>query len=281
VNVPAPPISSPAWLFEDPRQRGAAFFAAPLELPLIYINAGGPKAWLQVAEQEKAMNRFALAALMTLALGATGALPQDADHDSHHPAAAGSSAPVQPTPPAAQAGTAGQQGMMGNMNMMGMMRMMGGGPASMAMIDRVEGRIAFLRTELKVTNTQANAWNAFADALRTNAKKLGDVRASTMSQMGAGQQQSPTLGERLNLQEQWLAARLEGTRAMKSAFTNLYGVLSDDQKKTANELLGPHVGIGMMAMMAGQMQPGQMGPGQMGTGQMPPGSMQRPPAGKK
>jgi hypothetical protein len=215
------------------------------------------------------MNRFTLVTLMTLALGATGALPQDADHDSHHPAAAGSSAPAQPTPPAAQAGTAGQQGMMGNMPMMN--KMGGGGPASMAMIDRVEGRIAFLRTELKVTDTQANAWNAFADALRTNAKKLGDVRASMMSQMGAGQQQSPTLGERLNLQEQWLAVRLEGTRSIKSAFTSLYGVLSDEQKTTANELLGPQMGLGMMAMMAGQMQPGQM----------PPGSMQLPPAGKR
>jgi hypothetical protein len=76
--------------------------------------------------------------------------------------------------------------------------------------------------------------------------------------MAAGQQQAPTLAERLNLQEQWLAARLEGTRAIKSAFTNFYGALTDDQKKTANELLGPQMGLGMMAMMAGQMGPGQM-----------------------
>ena len=175
--------------------------------------------------------------------------------------------------------------MMGNMPMMmDMMRMMGGGPAGMAMIDHVEGRIAFLRTELKITDAQANAWNAFADALRTNAKKLGEVRASMMSQTGAGQQQAPTLAERLNLQERWLVARLEGTRAIKSAFTNLYGVLTDDQKKTANELLGPQMGLGMMAMMAGQMQPGQMTPGQMGPGQMQPGQMPgfmpRPPAGR-
>ena len=231
------------------------------------------------------MTRFALATLMTLAVGATGALAQDPAHDSHHPPAAGSPTPAQATPPAGQAGTGGQQGMMGNMpTMMDMMRMMGGGPPGMAMIDHVEGRIAFLRTELKITDAQANAWNAFADALRTNAKKLGEVRASMMSQTGAGQQQAPTLAERLNLQERWLVARLEGTRAIKSAFTNLYGVLTDDQKKTANELLGPQMGLGMMAMMAGQMQPGQMTPGQMGPGQMQPGQMPgfmpRPPAGR-
>src|SRR6516162_9299401 len=169
----------------------------------------------------------------------------------------------------AQAPTAsGQQGMMGNMpmlnimNMMGMMSMMGGGPAGMATIDRIEGRIAFLRTELKITDAQTNAWNSFADALRTNAKKLGEVRTSMMSHMGAAQQQPPALTERLNLQEQWLIARLEETRAMKSALTNLYVVLTEDQRKTANELLGLHMGLGMMEMMAGQMPLGQM-PGMM------------------
>ena len=169
----------------------------------------------------------------------------------------------------AQAPTAsGQQGMMGNMpmlnivNMMGMMSMMGGGPAGMATSDRIEGRIAFLRTELKITDAQTNAWNSFADALRTNAKKLGEVRTSMMSHMGAAQQQPPALTERLNLQEQWLIARLEETRAMKSVFTNLYAVLTEDQRKTANELLGLHMGLGMMEMMAGQMPLGQM-PGMM------------------
>ena len=236
------------------------------------------------------MNRFTLPVLMAIALGATGALAQaPADsHEQHHPAlGTPEPGPAQATPPAGQPGASGQQGMMGNMpTMMDMMRMMGGGPPGMAMIDHVEGRIAFLRTELKITDAQANAWNAFADALRTNAKKLGEVRASMMSQTGAGQQQAPTLAERLNLQERWLVARLEGTRAIKSAFTNLYGVLTDDQKKTANELLGPQMGLGMMWMMAGQMQPGQMGPGQMRPGQMqpgrmPPASTQRPPAGNK
>ena len=239
------------------------------------------------------MNRFTLATLMTIALGATGALAQaPADsHEQHHPAAAATPelGPAQATPPAGQAEAGGQQGMMGNvpmmLNMMEMMRVMGtmgDSPASMGMIDHVEGRIAFLRTELKITDAQANAWNAFADALRTNAKKLGEVRGSMMSHMGAGQQRAPTLAEQLSLQEQWLVARLEGTRALKSAFTNLDGMLSDEQKKTANELLDPHMGMEMMSMMAGQMPPGQMGPGQS-PGQIQPGQMpmQRPPAGNR
>jgi LTXXQ motif family protein len=158
------------------------------------------------------------------------------------------------------------------MNMMRMMRMMGAGSAGMATIDRVEGRIAFLRTELKITEAQMTAWNTFADALRANAKKLGEVRASMMAQPAAGQQQAPALAGRLDVQERWLLARLEGTRAIKAAFTPLYGTFSDDQRKAADELLGPHMGMGMTAMRLGQ--PGQMGPGQMQPGQRGPGQMQ-------
>jgi len=129
-----------------------------------------------------------------------------------------------------------------------------------------------LRTELKITEAQTSAWDAFAEALRANAKKLGEVRGSMMAQMNA-EQQAQTLADRLGLQERWLATRLEGTRAIRSAVTTLYGVLSDDQKKTADEILAPH--MGMMAMMSGQMQPGQMQRGPMMPGAAMPGPMMR------
>lgn len=144
----------------------------------------------------------------------------------------------------------GGQGMMGGMsmmNMMGMMQMMGGDGPGMGMIDRVEGRIAFLRTELKITDLQAGAWNAFAAALRTNAQHLAAARGGMM---GCCQPQGQTLTQRLDAQERWLTARLEGTHAIKTAFTNLYGALSEDQKKTADALLPPHIGMGMGPMMS-------------------------------
>ena len=67
---------------------------------------------------------------------------------------------------------------MHSMGMMQMMGMMGRGTDGMATIDRIEGRIAFLRAELKITDAQADAWNGFADALRTNARKLAEVRCN-------------------------------------------------------------------------------------------------------
>ena len=229
------------------------------------------------------------AALMLAATTAVASAQAPTADDPHHPPQSATPAPAPAQPPTGQPGT-GMMGdmpmmnmmgrmrnMMGDMNMMGgdmpmmnmmaMMRMMEMMRPGMAAIDRIEGRIAFLRAELNITEAQASAWNAFADAMRTNAKKLAEVRASMMPQPDAGQQKAPTMAERLDQQERWLLAQLEGTRALKSAVTNLYGTLSEDQKKTANELLAPQMGMGMgtMAMMPGQA-PGQMQPRQMQPG---------------
>ena len=214
------------------------------------------------------------AALMITALSPSSFAQSPAEHEAHRPQQQNAApAPTQPAPPDSQSGSGqgmggGMMNMMGgNMPMMNMMQMMGSrqsgcGMGGMGTIDRVEGLIAFLRTELKITDAQGAAWNTFADALRANAKSLGEVRASMMSQPSAPPQ---GLVDRLSLQEKWLAARLEGTRAIKSALTNLVGTLSDDQKKTADQLFGPH--IGMNAMMC-SMQSGQMG------SQLQPGMMQ-------
>lgn len=172
-------------------------------------------------------------------------------------------------------GMMGQGGMMaaggsmigGGMPMAGMMQMMmgSGGMGGMATIDRIEGRIAFLKTELKIIDQQADAWNALAEVLRTNARKLGELRATMTPQA--------SLADRLAWQEKWLTARSENTRAIRIAYNDLAAKLSEDQKKSAEQLLAPH--IGMVAMMSGmgsgQMM-GGMGIGQMGnmnSGQMP------------
>ncbi|MBR0914601.1 Spy/CpxP family protein refolding chaperone [Bradyrhizobium japonicum] len=223
------------------------------------------------------------AALLVSAIGHSAWAQSDAEHQGHHPDQ--KEQQKQPEPKAAQPDKAGSQrmpgaGMMGGgmmdmmgantpmsdmMRMMGMMRQSGGdGMGGMETIDRVEGRIAFLRTELKITEAQTSAWNAFADALRTNAKTIGAMRGSMMMpQQGTG---SPDLVEKLSLQEKWLAARLDGTRAMKSALSNLAGTFSEEQKKTADELLAPH--MGMMPMISAMRGGATTGMG-MPTGKSP------------
>ncbi len=229
-------------------------------------------------------------ALMIAALATPVWAQAPAEHDHSHSADSEKPAPANPAPapnPSATAEPQGGAGMMGSasMPMMGMMKdmkdmkstmgnmsmmqsmdmmqrmgMMGSGIGGMATIDRVEGRIAFLRAELKITDAQAGAWNGFADALRANAKKLAGVRGSMMPKADAP---AATVTARLDLQEQWLVARLDGLRAMKSAFVRLNEVLSEDQRKTAGDLLAPHMGMGAMAMMPSATAPGQKEPGRM------------------
>ena len=208
------------------------------------------------------MKTSIIAAVVSAAAMNVSAWAQAPDAHSHDHAEGGAPTATQPAAPAPP----GMGGMADMMRMMQSMRMMGPGAAGMGMagmgtIERVEGRIAFIRAELKITDAQANAWNAFAGALRANAQKLGALRPAMMPQSGSSGP-AQTLADRLDVQERWLAARLEGTRAIKAAFTPLFGTFSEDQKKTATELLGPHLGL---AMMPGQMGAGPMGPGQMGT----------------
>lgn len=239
------------------------------------------------------MTRLTMATALTVAALAVPAWAQaPAGHDHSHPADSEKSAPATPAPaPSPSVGAAPQGGAgmmgggMGNMPMMGMMKdmkemmgnmsmmhsmrmmqgmgMMGGGMNGMATIDRVEGRIAFLRAELKISDAQADVWNGFAETLRANARKLAEVRASMMPKPGDRQLPASTFSARLDSQEQWLIARLDGLRAMKSAFARLNEVLSDDQKKTASDLLAPHMGMGMMAMMPAQTPPEQKEQGRM------------------
>ena len=171
--------------------------------------------------------------VLMLALIAGSALAQQPQHDEHHP----------PAPPAAAGpGMPGGMAGGGDMPMMGMMRMMMGrdGMSMMgAMARHVEGRLAFLKTELKITDAQLPLWNAVADAMRANAKNMGDMAGGMM-----GGSQTATLPDKLAMREKMITTHLEALRKFKAAVDPLYAALSDEQKKTADELL-----IGPMGMM--------------------------------
>jgi len=173
-----------------------------------------------------------LVLMLVLVAGPTLAQQQD----QHHPAG---------TPPGAVApGMPG--GMMsgaGGMPMMGMMRMMTGenGMAGMGMMTgHVEGRLAFLKTELKITEAQLPLWNAVAAAIRANANSMSAMMSDGM--MGKGQ--TGTLPDRLALGEKMMTKHLDAFRKFKAVVDPLYAALSPEQKKTADQLL-----MGPMGMM--------------------------------
>lgn len=122
--------------------------------------------------------------------------------------------------------------------MCGMMRQGGMGSMPMSgmpmMADRTEGRIAFLKTELKITDAQLPLWNTVADVIRANAK-------SGMGMMD-NMRQGP-LTERLAMREKHLATQAEALQKFKSAVDPLYAAMTDEQKKTADELLMSPMGM--------------------------------------
>lgn len=123
------------------------------------------------------------------------------------------------------------------------MGMWGRGPWSRGpnwMLDRVEGRLAFLKAELKITEAQTAAWNQLADAIRTAAKHHNQ----RMKAIFAGEERSKTLPERVEAQEEFISIRLEQLRLIKAGLKNLYAVLSEAQKKEADDMVLPMVGMG-------------------------------------
>lgn len=153
--------------------------------------------------------------------------------------------------PAPQMGPGGQMPPQMRGGMMGMM-----GHEMMGMADHVEGRISFLKTELKITDAQMPQWTAFADTLRANAKRMGEMR-NAMMQGGRAGNASISAADRLDRMEKMMTAMTEAIKATKATLTPLYGVLSDEQKKVADQLIHGPMGMGHLQLTHGPMGMGR------------------------
>ena len=154
--------------------------------------------------------------------------------------------------PATSAESTAPRGMMG---MMGMTCPMMGG--------HVEGSLAFLKTELKISDDQASAWNSFADAYRTFAASKAAMKTRGMmsgGMMGGGsgdaatgddamsqRQSAMSFPEHMKAHMQMMQKHFDAGQKFAPAVEDLYAALSPEQRKTADELLP------MFTMMGGMM----------------------------
>jgi hypothetical protein len=99
----------------------------------------------------------------------------------------------------------------------------------------LDGRLAFLKAELKITPEQEQVWNDYVAAVRANADTMKE-HCEDMKEAKGENKQSP-LPERLELRTKMMEARLEALRAKSKVLKPLYDALSDDQKKTADEII--------------------------------------------
>jgi hypothetical protein len=138
-------------------------------------------------------------------------------------------------------------GMMGgDCPMMGMMgRGMGMEMGGQGMMGRrfqhmgamAEGRLAYLKSELKIADTQSEAWNGYAEAVMARVKLMQEMRKSMMEAMEDG-----SAIERMDARINGMTAMLDALKALKPATEKLYAVLAAEQKDIADDLIGRDCG---------------------------------------
>jgi protein CpxP len=101
--------------------------------------------------------------------------------------------------------------------------------------NRVEGRIAYLKAELKVTPAQEAQWSAVADAMRRSAT----ARQQLWEQTRNKGDQPMTAVDRLNFRERMTQVEADNAKTFATSFAALYTKLDDNQKKQADDLMSP------------------------------------------
>jgi len=109
-----------------------------------------------------------------------------------------------------------------------------------AMAGRIDGRLAYIKAELKITDAQETLWTSYAAAAREGA----DTMVARCTTMLSQSRSSLNLPDRLDQNEQLMAAQFQAVQATNKALKPLYAALSDAQRRTADQLFwGP---MGMM-----------------------------------
>ena len=125
----------------------------------------------------------------------------------------------------------GMMGMMGDCPMMGMR--MGGDMSTFA-----EGRVAFLKAELAITDAQKAVWETYAAALKKNLQGMQAMHQTMMKVM-----ESKTPVERLDAHLAAMDGRLASLKEVKPPLAALYAALTAEQQKKADQIL---TGMGCM-----------------------------------
>jgi hypothetical protein len=106
------------------------------------------------------------------------------------------------------------------------------------MADHMDSRLASMRTKFKITDEQMPQWNAFADAMRDNARRMTEMHEKMAP---AASMSAP---EHLDRMEKMTAGMMGMAQSTKAAFMPLYSVMSPEQKKEADNLAPAGFGWG-------------------------------------
>jgi Spy/CpxP family protein refolding chaperone len=113
-----------------------------------------------------------------------------------------------------------------------------GGPGRGDPAAAVEGRLAYLKAELKITKAQEPAWKKFSDEARKQAESMQAARTAMWSGTAAN------AADRAELHNKLMKSRVEQSEKTTAAFKQLYAALTPEQKALADQHPGMGVGMG-------------------------------------
>src|SRR5579862_7513307 len=112
--------------------------------------------------------------------------------------------------------------------------------------ERIEAKLAYLKTALKITDKQQPQWDAFANLQRKQAaereKRMEEWHARMAQGSGQHERHRPTAIERLERMQQFHAEGIRRLNEQLEVQKPLYAVLTSEQKQVADQLLPPHDG---------------------------------------
>lgn len=158
-------------------------------------------------------------------------------------------------------GHAGQPGQPGHMGPSGFSK-----PS-----ERVEARLAYQKTALKITDAQLPQWNAYAEQMRKTARDMDQRMAEMQQRRGEMHQQGkpaqpgqrPGAIEQLEQRQSMHAQAIRHINEQLAVQKPLYAALSPDQQKIADAVLGHGGRQGMKGMHGQRGMHGMAGMGGM------------------
>ena len=106
--------------------------------------------------------------------------------------------------------------------------------------ERVEARLAYVKTALKITDAQAPQWNAYANVVRKHAQQADQRMQERRARMTQGaERKRPTAIERLERRQQFLATAAARSGERLAVQKPLYAALSAEQQRVADEVFAP------------------------------------------
>jgi protein CpxP len=108
--------------------------------------------------------------------------------------------------------------------------------------ERVEARLAYEKTALKITAAQQTQWDAYANLVRKSAQDMEQrFKARQIGEPGHPKHQRPNAIERLERAQSFLAEGVTRLNALLAVEKPLYAALSPEQQKVADVVLNPRL----------------------------------------